>query len=398
MLKQKIGLIPRYNWDYGLIDWVKAFTAVFRPSPDGIKGLEQIFHSKPILTASGRTSLYAILKALGLPTGSRVGVPLFCCPVVFDAISQANLVPKFIDINPHDYNLSATDLKETRNSLSAIVVVHMFGQSADMDSILAVVGDIPVIEDCAQSLFSKYKEQYTGLLSTASFFSFRSGKYVSAGEGSAIFAKDSSLHRAIDKLVQTFDASSLFQETAHCTSTYIKSTLYNRPWYGTLGYPIGTKIDKKLNLTAKTGFKLEKITKSDLETINDRMDTFFRKVNKQRENALYLLKHLKMEDVILPYESKGCWTNYYQFAIRFKDAEQRDRMADYLFQHGIDSAKYLDEVVPVAKEHYNYQGDCPNAERCSKTVLSIPHYYTLSRRDLDHIVQCLNKGSRHLNN
>lgn len=394
MIRQKIRLVPRYNWDYGLSDYAKALAATFRPMPDGVRVFQALFGQEPIFTTSGRTSLYAILKALALPERSRVGVPLFCCPVVFDAIRQAGLLPTFIDINLRDYNLSAADLGKKKNSLSAVVVVHMFGHPADMDSISAVAGNIPVLEDCAQSLFSKYKGQYTGFLSTASFFSFRSGKYISAGEGSAIFAQEASLREAIKELVETLDQLSFVQEALHCTATYIKSTLYKRPWYGTLGYPIGRKIDRKLNLTAKTGFKLGKIAKADCEIINDRMDTFFGKVNKQRENALYFLKRLEMEDVILPCESKDCRSNYYQFAVRFKDAEQRDRMADYLFKHGIDSAKYLDEVVHAAREHYNYNGDCPNAEHCSKTVLVVPSHYTLSRKDLDHIVHCLNKTIR----
>lgn len=398
MFKQKINLIPRYNWDYRLSDYAKALAAAFKPGLDGTETLETLFGQKPIFTTSGRASLYTILKSLDLPDGSRVGVPLFCCPVVFDAVRQAGLVPKFMDIDLHDYNLSAADLEKKKKALSALVVVHMFGHPADIDAIATAAGDIPIVEDCAQSLFSKYKGQYTGFVSTASFFSFRSGKYVSAGEGSAIFTKDAFLREAISKLVEAFDSLTFLQETVHCAATYIKSTLYNRPWYGTIGYPIGTRIDRKLNLTAKTGFKLSKIARSDLEIINDRMGSFLEKVNKQRENALYLLKNLQIENVVLPQESKECWNNYYQFSIRFENSEQRDRMADYLFQHGIDSAKYLDEVVQVAREHYDYNGDCPNSEHCSKTVLVIPHHYTLSRRDLDHIIRCLNEASHYLSN
>ena len=54
----------------------------------------------PVWTNAGRTSLFAILKALDLPPGAEVGVPLFCCSVVFDAIRQAGLKPRFIDSTP----------------------------------------------------------------------------------------------------------------------------------------------------------------------------------------------------------------------------------------------------------------------------------------------------------
>ena len=124
------------------------------------------------------------------PPAPQVGVPLFCCSVVFDAICQAGLTPRFIDSSVDDYNLSIEDLQKKRSGLAAVVPVHMFGKPADMDAIDAAAEGIPVIEDCAQSLLSTYKGRLTGLLSTVSFFSFRCGKYISAGEGSAIICRD----------------------------------------------------------------------------------------------------------------------------------------------------------------------------------------------------------------
>jgi dTDP-4-amino-4,6-dideoxygalactose transaminase len=301
-------------------------------------------------------------------------------------------VPRFIDITLEDYGLSSEDLGRKVGSLSAVVAVHMFGHAVDMDSISSVSGAMPIIEDCAQSLFSKYKGQYTGFLSEVSFFSFRSGKYISAGEGSAIFARDRSLDEAIRNRVNTLKEPSFSQEILHPLSTYVKSTLYKRPWYGTIGLPVGTRIDHKLNLTSKTGFSSGKIAKTDLRIINERIETFFQRVQRQKENSLYLLEKLKMKDVVLLHEKEKCWSNYYQFVIRFEHQKQRDAIADFLFDRGIDTAKYLDEVVGVATENYNYRGDCPNAELCSKTVLIIPNHYTLSGKDLDYIVNCVNEA------
>jgi perosamine synthetase len=393
MIKTKMQLIPRYNWDYSFSDYTKAFLATFRSNSVGTASLKTIFGEKPIFTTSGRTSLYAILKSLRIPEGSQVGVPLFCCPVVFDAICQAGLKPKFIDVDLEDYNLCAEDLDRKKDSLSAVLVVHMFGHPADIDSIATVAGKLPIIEDCAQSLFSTYKGKYTGFLSTASFFSFRSGKYVSAGEGSAIFTRNPYLHSEIEDFVDTFDKFGTLEETIHCTATYIKSTLYNRPWYGLIGYPVGMLVDRKLNVTAKTGFKLMKIAKSDLKIIDERLQTFFDKIRMQRENALYLLKNLRMANVTLPREKTDCWSNYYQFAIRFESREERNRMAEYLFSKGIDTAQYLDDVIHAAKDNHHYSGDCPTAEYCSQTINIIPNHYTLSQIDMDRITDCLNDGN-----
>jgi perosamine synthetase len=396
MIREKIGLIPRYNWDYGASDLAKAMRGIFAASSDASRVIETVFGEKPILTTSGRASLYVILKSLNLPEGSNVGVPLFCCPVVFDAIKQANLVPKFVDIELDDYSLSASDLEKKKNVLSAVIVVHMFGHPADMDSISEICKDIPVIEDCAQSLFSRYKGNYTGFQSIASFFSFRSGKYISAGEGSAIFCQDLSLREAIEKIVNETEEWNLSQEISHSLSTYMKSALYHKPWYGTLGYPIGRILDRRLNLTAKNGFRLRKISKGDMQILSDRIETFSSRVDQQRQNALYYLEKLRIKNVSLPFEREGRFSNYYQFAIRFEKKEQRDFVTEYLMKNGIDSGKYLDNIVDVTRGIYGYDGDCPNAELCSETVLVIPHYYTLSQRHLDRIVSTLNNAAKYL--
>ena len=105
--------------------------------------LINIFQQDPIWTNTGRTSLYAILKAMELPAGAKIGVPLFCCSVVFNAICQAGLSPCFIDSNMEDCNLSVDDLRKKRPDLAAVVAVHMFGKPCDMDAILDVAGNYP---------------------------------------------------------------------------------------------------------------------------------------------------------------------------------------------------------------------------------------------------------------
>jgi len=287
-------------------------------------------------------------------------------------------------------------LEKKKDSLSAVVAVHMFGHPADMDLISQICSDIPIVEDCAQSLFSKYKGRYTGFESTASFFSFRSGKYISAGEGSAIFCENPSLRVSIESLVEGLEEWSVLQEITHCTATFMKSFFYRKPWYGVFGYSIGRVLDKRLNLTAKTGFKLRNISKCDSRIIGERIKTFVKKVNKQRQNALNLMGKIRTEEAMLPKESENCVSNYYQFAVRLRDRDERDFVAEYLLKNGIDSAKYLDEVIDLAKDRYGYGRDCPNAELCSKTVLIVPHHYTLSREELDHIADTLNEAGRQL--
>ena len=249
-----VDAAPRNNWDYGVDALLGAASGVYRHA-SGAPNFARLFGQDPLWTNAGRTSLYAILKALHLPAGAQVGVPLFCCSVVFDAICQAGLTPRFIDSSVDDYNLSIEDLQKKRSGLAAVVPVHMFGEPADMDAIDAAADGIPVIEDCAQSLLSTYKGNLTGLLSTVSFFSFRCGKYISAGEGSAIICRDGELHDEIERVVATFPPRSAPGMITDALTTFAKATLYNRPLYGLAGFPVGMRLDRRLNLTAKGGFE-----------------------------------------------------------------------------------------------------------------------------------------------
>jgi len=392
-LRDRINLIPRNNWDYGLKALFGSLASASQKSMQA-PNTKNIFQQDPIWTTSGRTSLYAILKALDLPAGAKVGVPLFCCSVVFDAIHQAGLTPRFIDSNIDDYNLSVEDLHKKRSDLAAVVAVHMFGKPCDMDAIIPVADTLPVIEDCAQSVFSAYKGRQAGLLSTASFFSFRTGKYISAGEGSAIFCKDEELHKKIERVIDSFDEWSSLNMIINSFSTFAKATLYNRPLYGLIGYPIGMRLDKKLNLTAKDGFELGKIASTHLALIDKRIAHFQEKIDIQREHAHMLLNAVLPSNFSLLSENDGYFRNWFQFALGFQNTNQRDAMADYLFSQGIDTSKYLDTIADEARTDYGYEGDCPNAELLSKTVLLVPIHYTLHTKDLEHIARSINEGSR----
>jgi perosamine synthetase len=396
-LNTRIKLIPRNNWDYNLSALFRSLSGISKN--DALPtSLETLLQQKPIWTTSGRASLYAILKALDLPPGAKVGVPLFCCSVVFNAICQAGLTPCFLDINPEDGNLSVDDLKKKQEDLAAVIVVHMFGNPCNMDEINAAAGSLPVIEDCAQSIFSTYKGKPTGTLSTASFFSFRCGKYISAGEGSAIICKDTQLKKKIEQVVDSFEEWSTPEMVVDAFSTFVKAALYNRPWYGLIGYPVGMRLDKKLNLTAKDGFEAGKVAATHFALANARIARFEEKIDLQKEHARNLYQALEPKIFSLPSESKEGVSNWFQFALRFHNTRLRDQMADNLFENGIDTAKYLNTIAEEAQEQYGYQGDCPNAEELSKTILLIPIHYKLDVSDISHLAQAINEISKNICN
>ncbi len=390
-ISSRLRMIPRYKWEYGASDLCRATAAAIRPPPAGGRTIEALFGRQALFTSSGRASLYAILRSLNLPEGAGIGVPLFCCSVVFDAVRQAGMRPVFLDIMGDTFTVSPSDIDKKRNTISAVIAVHMFGHPADMDAVKASTVGLPVIEDCAHGLFSTYRDQYVGIFGKASFFSFRSGKYLSSGEGSAIFCNDPSLYGLLTTAIAGFEEWRLPGMLLHCIATYVKTAFYQRPLYGLVGYPLGKMIDVKLNLTAKKGFFTKKIASCDLHIIDRRLPSFNEKIERQRRNARYYQRFITNRDVILPFDQPLCRSNYYQFALRLPSKEKRNRMAGYLKTRGVDTGQYLDDVASLARELYGYSGDCPISEQCSQTVLTIPNYYSLSERDVAYIADAVNE-------
>jgi perosamine synthetase len=396
MLEKTVGLIPRFHWEYSLGDILRAARAALFRHPPAPDRLNELFGGvEPVYTTSGRTSLYVILKALQLGEGSGVGVPLFCCSVVFDAIARAGLVPVFIDTAADGFDLSLADLNAKRHRISALIVTHMFGQPADMDAITEVCQGIPVIEDCAHSLLSTYKGSLTGLLGTASFFSFRSGKYISAGQGSILLIRDPSLRRRAEELAGGLKEWSVSRELLYSAVTYLRSVFYRRPLYGLVSYPIVRPLEQFLNLAGREGFSFRKIARSHRTLLDSRLRSFHENVRQQRANAAMYRESLAGLPVGLPpAEQPGSCSNAYIFAITLQSSGERDSLASHLLRNGIDTAPYMSEIVDLARSRFGYRGDCPNAELRSQTVLLIPHYYALTRRDLTRITGSLAEGLR----
>lgn len=378
-------LIPRFNIDYNLKDYISSLTSIkTNPEISPIYTLFEDFHVH--FTNSGRASLYVILKALQLPENSKIGVPLYACPTVFDAIINVGHKPIFIDIDPGNYTLDPDDLEAKINELDAVVAIHTFGRPADMEKIQNIAGDVPVIEDCAHALLSRYKKKLVGTIGNAGFFSFRTGKYISAGEGGMIITKDEELSKKIKFEIERFPKPTITNEIKSSFVTFARSTMYHRPWFGLFSLPIGGLLENKVDLMNKYNFKTTQIRKTDMHTILRKIKNFKFKVDIQRENSSYLINNLKGQDILLPEEAKDTFCNYYLFPVQFKDQIHRDMAVNKLLKKGIDTTKLFSKTPELAKQQYGYQGDCPNTEQVAEKILTIPNHYTLKRCELDKTI------------
>lgn len=377
-------LIPRFNLDYHIRDLILNVFPI--NCFNGHAQLKQMF-GNVYFTNSGRAALYLILRSLVIPKGSKIGVPLYSCSVVFDAIIKAGFIPEFIDIDLENYTINPLDLEKKIDNLKAVIIIHTFGRPADMDRIKNVAGNIPIIEDCAHSLFSVHKGEMTGKLGTASFFSFK--KYPSAGEGGMIILNDSSFEDNLKKEICGLSSASKINEIKHAFLTYAHSFLYHRPWYGVISFPIGSRLLKKNENIGD--FEVKLIRKGDMAVFLRKIRNIKNKIERQRHLSKMLIKELQDTSLVLPYEIKGTRCNYFLFPIRMKNKETRDKLHLNLRKCGIDSAKLYSEAPLIAKKFYGYDGTCPNAEMLSDTILTIPNYYTLSDSDLLEIATKLYK-------
>ena len=382
------SLIPRFNPDYSFGDFYYGIKSIFSNNYLDLKPLEAIFGKRTFLfTNYGRSSLYVILKSLNLPKGSKIGVPLYSCTVVFDAIVNAGFVPCFIDIDLDNFTMDTQDLADTIDDLSAVVVIHTFGRPADMNKIREIAGDKPVIEDCAHSLLSEYKGKRTGTIGDASFFSL--AKYISAGEGGMIIMNNKEFEENIQRERALLNTPSRLTEVKHSLFVYVYSFLYHKPWFGLFAFCIGSHIENSIDIAGKRTFSATKIGKSDLGVFLRKLETFREKVEMQRKNSQVLLDELEDTGLILPYEQKDTWCNYFLFPILFDDKEKRDNACKHLRNMGIDTAKLYSMTPSVAKQFYGYKGDCSNTEEFADRILTIPNYYTLFDKELLKIVRAV---------
>ena len=377
-------LIPRFNMDYNITDFLCAVRGILSNNRNE-DFLGSLFKEKKVyFTGSGRTAIYAVLCSLNLPPSSNIGVPLYSCPSVFDAIIQAGHRPYFIDINFENYTFDPEDLERKYKEIDALIVIHTFGRPAQMDELLEIT-DVPVIEDCAHSLLSRYKGSITGTIGDASIFSFRSGKYISAGEGGMIVVNNWDIEENIQREIGKFSRPSFSNELKHSAFVYIKSMLYHRPWYGMFARELGMRLDEKVNISGKQGFKAEKIRKSDLAVFLHKLSIFETLVEKQRENSFLLIDELKDTNLVLPYEAEDMYCNYYLFPVLFENNNERERVSKSLRRRGIDTAKLFSATPEKARLHYGYEGDCTNTEKIADRILTIPNYYTLTESEIKKI-------------
>ncbi|CAM3859322.1 aminotransferase class I/II-fold pyridoxal phosphate-dependent enzyme [Clostridium perfringens] len=149
--------------------------------------------------ASGTAAIHMALKAVGVKKGDKV----FCSSLTFAAscnpIIYEGGIPVFIDSEPESHNMSPVALEKAFKAYEekgempkAVIVVNLYGQSADMDKIIEICKkyNVPIIEDAAESLGATYKGKHSGTFGEYGIYSFNGNKIITTSGGGMLVSNN----------------------------------------------------------------------------------------------------------------------------------------------------------------------------------------------------------------
>lgn len=287
--------------------------------------------------ANGLDALHLIVRAYGIGPGDEVIVPSNTYIATWLAVTHAGATPVPVEPYENTYNLDASRIEQAITPRTkAILVVHLYGQPADMDAInaLARKHGLKVIEDCAQAHGARYKGRRAGGLGDAAGFSFYPGKNLGAiGDGGAVTTNDPELAERI-RVLRNY----------------------------------GSRI-KYHNEVVGFNSRLDELQAALLRVKLTRLDEW----NERRRQvaAHYLQALAREEQLILPFVPIWAEPVWHLFVVRHA---QRDLLQQQLQVRGI--ATLIHYPIPSHRSQVyarEYQGcPLPIAEELAGSVLSLP--------------------------
>ena len=310
-----------------------------------------------MVTSSCTTALHLSLKSLGMSSGDEVICPdlTFIAPANMIVLSGAKL--KLVDIDPETFTINHKQIeKKITKRTKAIMVVHQFGHSADMDPIMKIAKrhNLKVIENNAESIGGKYKGKKLGSIGDLATLSFYANKIITSGEGGAILTNS----KKIAEKCYVLRDHGMFR-TLHPIKRYIHIEL---------GFNY-----RMTNMQAAVGF-------SQLEIIN--------KLLKKR-NAQMLLyeKYLsRISEIKVRSFKAWCSPVHWLTTITVNKINLRNRLIHFLTRAGIDARPMINPVHEALhfKKYFNKK-NFNNSLQISKNSLHLPSSTSLKASEVKFI-------------
>jgi perosamine synthetase len=380
----RLNAIPRFALPYTARDFTASLFALMRGTPSPA-GFEVLGTSPKFWTRSGRQALRLLLTALDLQPGSGVALPLFTDPSLVGAIVAAGHRPVFIDIDPQTLTIDPKSLDAALGTFSAVVIVHLFGQLADVPSLLSVARNIPVIEDTAHAPLSFLRGRMAGTFGLASFYSFASTKYWPAGGGGLAVVHDPGLAGKLAGLVSSLRPPSQAGAARNLALQCAKSLVFRRGIYGVIGMPLRRRVESWALLEPRldsTGIEPSHAAAALLQA-----SRFVERVERQRTNSRRLLLRLTAaEDVVLPREPLGARYNYHLFPVLLRDPRERATVAQIMWKEFIDTSMIYSRAIDECRK-WGYRAGCPVSESVAERLLTLPNHAALNSQEIDRVAE-----------
>jgi len=311
--------------------------------------------------SSGTAGLHLAVKTLGIDDGDEVITTPFSFIASSNCLLYERARPVFVDIEETTFNIDPKKIEATvTKRTKAILVVHIFGQTAQMDEILKIAKkhNLMIIEDACESLGATYKGKMAGTFGDLGVFAFYPNKQMTTGEGGMIvtrFKKHLNLCKSLRNQGRNEDDKWLESEI--------------------LGY--NYRLDE---MSAALGI-------SQLKKLNwmiEERREIARQYNKQLAN---------MQWVKTPNVGIDRTHTWFVYVIRVTNGK-RDAVVKRLFKKGIQTRNYLPSIhlQPFMRKMFNYNdGDFPISEKVSSETLALPIFVGLKAKDIKYVCDEIRK-------
>lgn len=334
-----------------------------------------------ISVGNGTDALVIALKAMGIGKGDEVITTPFTFFATAESISAVGATPVFVDVTKDTFNIDVTKIEEKITSKTkAIMPVHIFGQSADMDPIneIAKKHNLLVIEDACQAIGGKYKGSNIGSLSDMACFSFFPTKNLGcAGDGGiivtdnddlAIIARALRMHGSGENGQKAFNLLNEVEETVMTTDA-TNDTVYNPLKY--YNYLIGYNSRLDAIQAAILRVKLKEIDKWN---------------GRRREIVEIYNREFKELDLVIPVCGESNEHVYHMYILQ---SDNREEILTKLKDRGVATGVYYPVPLHLQKVYKDLgykEGDMPVSEYLSHRTFAIPVYPELTNEQIKYIV------------
>ena len=322
-----------------------------------------------IAVGSGTDALTIAIKSLNIKFGDEIITAANTAIPTITAIINAGARPKLIDIG-EDYLIDISKIeKEITSKTRAIIPVHLYGQACNMDAIIKIAekNKIQIIEDCAQSQGSLYKNKYTGTIGKLGCFSFYPTKILGAySDGGFILTNDYKIYKKIKRL-----------------RFYGIETVENRK-YKNKYYSFENGYNSRLDeiQAAILNFKLKNVSNF---------------INRRRKIAQIYLKELANTGLVLPNENDNLKHVYHLFTVSHPKSE---KITSQLKKQKIETRKIYPFPIHKMKAYSKIvknKKSLRNSEIKSKSIFCLPLYPELKDAAVKIICKSLKKILKKIN-